>query len=197
MIDTIISKLTELTMRGEIFAEPTKTEYDRNDIFLSEAECSVKRLCEYIQNQEPVLTEYQTMTGFINFDGTVIGDAFRRKGHANSRALMQTHYKNPVDNLSTFEWQHATADYQTVLEKGLLGIIEEIHESERHHTDPDKLMFLSCLLRVANAMIAWASKCAERALCFSESVEDRTHRGNLLRLSETLRRVPAPPPEHC
>ena len=79
MISARISRLTELTMNGEMYAYPKATEYDRNDIFLSEDECSVKRLCEYIQNQEPVLTEFQTMTGFINFDHSVCADAFRRK----------------------------------------------------------------------------------------------------------------------
>ena len=78
MMSTRISKLTDLTMKGEMYAYPQKTKYDRNDIFLSEAECSVKRLCEYILNQEPVVTEYQTMTGFLNFDGSVSDDAFRR-----------------------------------------------------------------------------------------------------------------------
>lgn len=194
MISARISRLTELTMNGEMYAYPKATEYDRNDIFLSEDECSVKRLCEYIQNQEPVLTEFQTMTGFINFDHSVCADAFRRKGHASCRALMQTHYKNPVENLSTLEWQHATADYQTVLEKGLLGMIEEIHESEKHHTAPERLAFLSGLLKVTNALISWANKCADRALQFSETVEDPTYKANLIRLSQTLRRVPAHPP---
>ena len=193
ILGTRISKLTELTMKGEMYAYPKVTEYDGNDISLSEAERSVKRLCEYIQNQEPVLTEYQTMTGFINFDGSVCGDAFRRKGHANFQALKK-YYKKPVDNLSSFDWQHATADYQTVLDKGLLGIIEEIHESEKHHTNPEKLEFLRCLLKVANAMIKWATQCADRAYVVSQSVENTKHKENLIRLSETLRRVPAHPP---
>lgn len=182
-------------MKGEMYAYPKNVEYDRNDIFLSEAACSVKRLCEFIQDQEPVLTEYQTMTGFINFDGSVCGDAFRRRGHISFQELKKSHYKNPVDNLSTFEWQHATADYQTVLEKGLLGIIEQIQESEKHHTDPEKLEFLNCLLKVTNAIIEWANKCADRTYEFSKSVENPEYKENLIRLSETLRRVPAHPPK--
>lgn len=194
MMSTRISKLTDLTMKGEMYAYPKITEFDRNDIFLSEAEHNVKRLCEFIQNQEPVLTKYQTMTGFINFDGSVYGDAFRRKGHVNLQILGKLYYKKPLDNLSSFDWQHATADYHTVLSKGLLGIIEDIHESEKHHTDPEKLEFLSCLLKVTNTIIAWANKCADRAYEFSESVEDLPYKNNLIRLSDTLRRVPAHPP---
>ncbi|MBR2907712.1 MAG: hypothetical protein IKC26_06670 [Clostridia bacterium] len=195
MTSTRISNLTALTLSGKMYAYANPPEYDRNDIFLSEHERSIKRLCEFIQNQEPVLTEYQTMTGFFNCDDSVYGDAFRRKGHVHFQSLKQSHYKKPVDNLSTFEWQHATADYQTVLEKGLLGIIEEIRDSRKRHTDPEKLEFLDALLKVANALIAWAEKCADRALHFSESVEDPAHKRNLVRLSETLRRVPAHPPE--
>ena len=195
MMSERISKLTALTMNGEMYAYPKKTEYDRNDIFLSESERSIKRLCEFIQNQEPVLTEYQTMTGFFNCDRSISGDIFRRKGHANTQSLAQSHYKKPIDNLSTCEYQHATADYQTILQKGLFGIIEEIHESEKHHTDPEKREYLSCLLKVSESLIAWANKCADRALQFSESVESPEHKKNLLRLSKTLCRVPANAPE--
>lgn len=195
MISTRISKLTDLTLSGEMYARPKKTEYDRNDIFLSDPERDIKQLCEFIRNQEPVLTEYQTMTGFINFDDSVSGDAFRRKGHANFQALKASHYKKPIDNLSTFEWQHATADYQTVLVKGLLGIIEDIHASEKRHAEPSELAFLHALLDVTNAIIAWANQCADRAYARSRSVDNPTHKANLLRLSETLRRVPAHPPQ--
>lgn len=194
MMSTRISRLKDFTMKGDMYAYPKKTEYDRNDIFLSENKSSVKRLCEYILNQEPVLTEYQTMTGFLNFDGSVSDDAFHREGHKNFRALIAPYYGKPIDNLSSFDWQHATADYQTVLDKGLLGIIEKIHESEKHHTDPEKLDFLSGLLKITNTVIAWANKCAECAYAFSQSVENTKHKENLIRLSDTLRRVPAHPP---
>ena len=195
MISTRISKLTDLTLRGEMYARPKRTEYDRNDIFLSAPERDIKQLCEFIRNQEPVLTEYQTMTGFINFDDSVPGDAFRRKGHASFQALKASHYRKPIDNLSTFEWQHATADYQTVLEKGLLGIIEDIHASEKRHTEPSKLAFLHALLDVTNAIIAWANQCADRADALAESVENPEYKENLIRLAQTLRRVPAHPPQ--
>ena len=114
-----ISKLTELTLKGEMYAHPTKTEYDREDLFLSRQQKESKRLCEFILNQEPVLTEYSKMTGFFNCDGSVVGDAFRRKGHKYAAEVMSNFYLKSIDNLSTMEWQHATADYQKVLEKGI------------------------------------------------------------------------------
>ena len=51
-----IRKLTELTLKGEMYAHPTKTEYDREDLFLSRQQMESKRLCEFILNQQPVLT---------------------------------------------------------------------------------------------------------------------------------------------
>jgi hypothetical protein len=76
-----------------------------------------KRLAEYILNQKPVLMPCSRMTGFFNTDSSVVGDAFRRKGHRYFSMLKEAFYLKSVDNLSTFEWQHATADYKKVLEK--------------------------------------------------------------------------------
>ena len=70
-----IRKLAELTLNGKMYAHPTKTEYDSEDLFLSRQQMESKRLCEYILNQQPILTEYSKMTGFFNCDGTVVGDA--------------------------------------------------------------------------------------------------------------------------
>ena len=133
-----IRKLTELTLKGEMYAHPTKTEYDREDLFLSRQQRESKQLCQFILNQQPVLTEYSKMTGFFNCDSSVVGDAFRRRGHAAFVKLKDDFYCKPVDNLSTFEWQHATADYQKVLDKGIKGIIEEIDESLKIHTETEE-----------------------------------------------------------
>ena len=50
-----IVELTKLTLEGKMYASPNKTEYDREDLFLSRQEMESKRLCEFILNQEPVL----------------------------------------------------------------------------------------------------------------------------------------------
>ena len=78
-----IAKLTELTLKGEMYAYPVATEFDREDLLLSKCEMESKRLCEFILNQNPVLTPYSKMTGFFNCDGTIVGDAFRRGGHGS------------------------------------------------------------------------------------------------------------------
>ena len=185
-----IRKLTELTLKGEMYASPTETAYDREDLFLPRQRRESKRLCEFILNQQPVLTEYSKMTGFFNTDSSVVGDAFRRRGHAAFAKLKDDFYCKPVDNLSTFEWQHATADYQKVLDKGIRGILEEIDESLKKHTDAEEAEFLYALKRVANAMIGWAHKCSGKALALSETVKNGEYRKNLQILSKALQNVP-------
>ena len=64
-----IKKLTELTLNGDMYVSPVKTEFDRVDLFLSKTEREIKRLCEYIKNQQPKLSEYSKLTGFFRCDG--------------------------------------------------------------------------------------------------------------------------------
>lgn len=190
-----IAKLTELTLKGETYAHPTETFYDREDIFLSREHMESKRLCEFILNQNPVLTPYSTMTGFFNCDGSVVGDAFRRMGHKAYSDLSHDFYLKAVDNLSTFEWQHATADYQGVLDKGLKGIILEIEESIKNHSEPSDIEFLVALKRVANTLIDWAHKCSQKTLEYLKTIENKEYRKNLEALSKALLKVPENAPE--
>ena len=190
-----IAKLTELTLKGEMYAQPNETHFDREDAFLSREQMESKRLCEFILNQEPIITPYSKMTGFFNCDGSVVGDAFRRMGHKYFTELRQDFYVKSIDNLSTFEWQHATADYQKVLSKGLSGIIEEIEESLKTHGKTEEIEFLTALKRVAQALIAWAHKCSERALEFSKTVKSIEYKQNLEKLSMALKKVPENAPK--
>ena len=190
-----ITELTKLTLAGEMYACSTKTEFNREDLFLPRMKMESKRLCEYILNQEPKLTPYSKMTGFFNCDSSVVGDAFRRGGHKFTGELMSNFYLKAVDNLSTQEWQHATADYQKVLNKGIKGIVEEIEESLKIHTENDKVEFLNTLKDVANALISWAHKCSKRALEFSKTVDNIEYKKNLEKLSKKLLKVPENKPE--
>ena len=183
-------KLCALTLQGRMYAHPTETLYDRKDLFLSKQKREAKRLCEYILNQEPVITEYSKMTGFFNCDDTVVGDAFRRKGHKYTKEMMSAFYLKPIDNLSTLEWQHATADYKKVLEKGIAGIIDEIDNSLKVHTETEQVEFLNALKDVANTLIAWAHKCSAKASELSKTVENPAYRKNLETLSRALMNVP-------
>ena len=195
MMKDRIKKLLEITLAGGMYNPPVKTEFDREDLFLSENERDVKRLCEYIRNQEPLLTEASAMTGIFNFDGSVVGDAFQRGGHRGFETMYQYFYCIPIENVSTFEWQHATADYAKLLKKGISGIVAEIEESLAVHDKPEEKEFLLGLKAVAGAMVDWAHKCSRKALDFSQKVDDPEYKANLERLSETLQRVPEQAPE--
>ena len=186
-----INKLYELTMSGKMGFVVKSPEYDREDIFLPRQKQESKRVCEFIMNQEPVLNEYSKMTGYFAFGFSCVGDAFHREGHKATRGdLVNNFYIKPVDNLSTFEWQHATADYKKVLEKGIKGIIEEIDESLAIHTELEEKEFLYALKDIAKAMINWAHKCSDRALELSKTVENYEYRENLEQLSNALLNVP-------
>ena len=190
-----IEKLTELTLAGKMYATAVKTTFDEADMLLEREERESKRICEYILNQEPKLTEYSALTGFWSFDGSVVGDAFRRGGHKATEQAFGEFFLKPVDNLSTMEWQHATADYANILKKGILGIIADIEKSLETHDAPEEKAFLLALKRVANALIAWAHKCSRRALALSETIENEAYKNNLKRLSDALLRVPENAPE--
>ena len=71
-----IKALCELTLSGKMYVEPVKTEFDRCDLFLNESEMNVKRLCEYILNQEPKITEYSCFTGLFNLSLALINSSF-------------------------------------------------------------------------------------------------------------------------
>lgn len=190
MMNQRIKELVELTLNGDMYAHTTMTEYDREDLFLNRQLMESKRLCEYILNQEPVITEFSKMTGFFNCDGSIVGDAFRRSGHKYTNEVMSNFYLKNIDNLSTMEWQHATADYKKVLEKGIKGIIEEIDESLKIHTETEQIEFLNALKNVANALIGWAHKCSDKALGLSKTVENTEYKKNLEFLSNALLNVP-------
>ena len=186
-----IQKLTELVLEGKMYPEIQKVEYDRNDLFLSERQRDAKRIYEYVVAQKPVLTPYSSMTGLLVFDGSVPGDAMSCQGMKNFGQLLDTFYMKPLDNLSTFEWQHATADYNLIIRKGIKGLIEDIEYSKNMHKDnKDALEFLEALKVSAEAMIEWAHKCSYESYKLSETVDNPEYKNNLLLLSQALKKVP-------
>ena len=190
-----IKSLTKLTLDGKMYVFPTKTEFDRKDLFLEENERNVKRICEYIRNQEPLITEYSALTGFFRFDDSVVGDAFTRIGHKHSKEAFEKFYLKPIENLSTMEWQHATADYQNVLKNGINGIINQIDESMIKHTKSEEIEFLCGLKKVAKSLIDYTHKCSKKVEEFAETLENTESKKRLLKLSEAIKRVPENAPK--
>ncbi len=191
-----IEEILKLTLNGNMWVKTVPTHFDRKDIFLSRQKMESKRLCEYIMNQEPKITEFSKMTGFFRCDGSIVGDAFKRGGHKFSKELFDNFYVKPIDDLSTQEWQHATADYQKLLNKGIKGLIEEVDESLKVHIKEEEIEYLNALKLVGETLIAWAHKCSKRVLEFSKTVENQEYKVNLIKLSEALLKVPENKPEN-
>ncbi len=191
-----IKALETLAMvEGGMNVHPIQTAYDRMDLLLPDEEKNVKRICEYILNQQPLLTKYSAFTGFFRFDGSVIGDIFNRSGHPNTDAVMSEFYCKHIDNLSAMDWQHSTSDYRNVLKVGMIGIIEEIDASVSRHTDPERISFLTSLKKIAQAFILWMNKCSTLTSEFAKSVAEPEYRKNLEKLSASLLNVSQNPPK--
>ncbi len=191
-----IERLAARTMRGEMYAAPVPTKFDREDLFLTRGEREVKRLCEYIRNQEPVLCEDSAFTGYFNCDGSIVGDAMRRGGHPYTQRAMREFFLQAVDNLSTMEWQHATANYRDVLDGGFDLLYARIARSMQAHEKPEELEFLRGLRDVLDALVDWTDKCAARAEALAQTVHAAEQRANLTRLADALRRVPRHKPRN-
>ena len=71
-----IEKLLNLTLQGKTYATPIETAFDEKDLLLSRQDMESKRLCEYILNQEPIITPYSMMTGYFSCNESIVGDAF-------------------------------------------------------------------------------------------------------------------------
>lgn len=189
-----IAKLTQLTLDGEMYVWPVATEFDRMDLFLSDHERNAKRICEYILNQEPKITEYSCMTGFFNFDGSVISDVFQRTGHKHTREALDHFYCKHIDDLSAMDWQHGTSDYRKVLTIGVRGIAKEIEEAMEKQPDPEKKKFLKALEKIADCFCVWMKQCSAKALAFSRQVTNADYRENLEKLSAALLNISENPP---
>ena len=186
-----IRKLAEETVKGNMFPNRVKTEYDRCDLFLSPVKMSCKRVCEYILNQEPLIREESCFTGLISFDGSVEGDIFTRSGHKNLSLAIELFYNKPVDNLLTFEWQHSVGDFGKIINRGLNGIKADIELSEKNHIgDKNAIEFLETQTVFCNTVIAWAHKCSDRAAELAKKTENADYKRNLERLSNGLKKVP-------
>ncbi|MBQ2967242.1 MAG: hypothetical protein IJE10_03855 [Clostridia bacterium] len=185
-MDKRIQKLAELTLSGQMYVNPVKTDYDRMDLLLPEHEKDVKRICEFILNQQPKITKYSALTGFFNFDASVIGNIFHRGGHPYTDKVLHEFYCKKVDNLSSMDWQHGTADYRTVLSGGMTGVMKEIEKSIESHTEPDRILFLQDLKKIAETFILWIKKCSGLVEEFSKTVEEKEYRENLKKLSGAL-----------
>lgn len=178
-----IEKLTKLTLDGKMYVKAVKTNFDRMDLFLSDEEKDVKRICEYILNQQPLMTKYSRLTGLFRFNESVKGDIFTRIGHKNTDETLDAFYCKSIDNLSSMDWQHGASDYRKDLSVGIVGIISDIDKSISNHTEQNKIDFLKGLKKIAETFILWIKKCAALVSECSKDIEELDYRKNLEKLS--------------
>lgn len=192
-----IKKLSELTLNGEMYPCGKKVEFDRNDIFLSSSERKAKQIHDYVLAQDSLITEFQTMARPCVLDQQQVEADYLHFGSAeNSRQLFRDFYCKPIENLSTFEWQHATANYAELLKLGINGMIKNIEAAKMSfESDSEKIDFLEALKVVAHTLTEWAHKCSEEALNVAVNTDNPEYKENLIRLSETLKRIPENPPK--
>ncbi len=192
-----IKKLTEKTVNGDMYVYPVKTEYDRCDLFMLPMQMSCKRVCEFIRNQEPLIVDESCFTGLIKFDGSVEGDIFNRLGHKNFSTAMENFYNKPVDNLLTFEWQHSVGDFGKIINRGIIGIKNDIQKSKAvHKGDSTAAEFLDTQTEICRAIIDWANKCSKAAAIKAGTVRNSEYKKNLELLANTLKKVPEMPAEN-
>lgn len=192
-MDKRINELCSLVLEGKMTPRAQNITYDRTYHFLEEHERNAQRIYDYVTHQKPILTKYSLMTGLFAFNGSCPGDSMTMSGMKNFNAMFSDFYAKPVDNLITMEWQHATADFSKIIRKGVRGIINDIDESSKRHTEKERQDFLKAFKKCADALIEWAHICSEEAKKLSEEVTEEEYKNNLLKLADSLLYVPENP----
>ena len=191
-----IARMAEYVKTHDIYPEKVPVEYDKYDLLLPDCIMDAKRISAYMAAQTVKITDDDRMVGLIMFDGSTKGDLFWRTGHKRFAEINAAFYKQPQENLSTFEAQHSTADFSFVIQFGMEGYLKKIREAREVWKDePERLEFLDAMEIVVHGILAWAEKCA--AACEEKAKEaEGALRDELLEMSRIMRRVPRYPAEH-
>ena len=93
---------------------------------------------------------------------------------------------------------HVVPDYETVLQRGLIGIRDDCKErmdalDPRDLSYGDKFNLYHACSLVCDALVEFARRYAQEADLMAHKGKDEKRRGELLRISENCRRVPAEP----
>ena len=190
-----IQRLIAAARAGDIYPQQVKVEYDEFDEKLSDPQRIAKRLSEYMEAQPCAFSDDNELVGMIRFDGSVEGPLFPRIGHRAFAETAAKYYKQPQENLCTFEWQHSNADFGKVIRIGLVGLRKEIVEARRNYeTDVQRLAFLagleSMIRGIVNRSRQYAAECRRRA---ADPATAPARRETLLRMAANCERVPEHP----
>lgn len=187
-----VRALAQLVHTRDLLAPSCPVEYDPFDLSLPEPIMNAKRITEYILAQPVYLTEGNRFTGMLRLNAAKApGDVFTRLNHPHFAQAYDAFYRKYVDDLVTFEWQHSSPDYKTILEKGVEGKLRSIELAKKQYRfDREKTEFLEAVEIVCRGVIAWSEKCAQAHEEAARTCEDPVRRRELETLAAICRRVP-------
>ncbi len=110
------------------------------------------------------------------------------------REIYEPYAHEIVDSFYFGQDSHMAIDYELVLEKGLLGIIDRI-DSYLETCDEEKKPFYSCCRTVLRAVIVHSEGYANYAEECANCTSDSDRRAELLEIARICRKVPANPCE--
>lgn len=95
---------------------------------------------------------------------------------------------------AVFDTDHHCLGYTKLFETGILGIIENIKYEQKKNNTKEKQDFLAATEKSCNAIIKIAEKFSLEAEKQLVNCQDEAKRGNLLKIQNTAKRIPANPP---
>ncbi len=196
-MDKRLYETIEFIRQNDFYPATVKPEYDNLDLLMYDEQMSAKRLREYMLSQTVNTERHYRLCGLIKFDDNRIeGDIFRRIGTKRFTETKNCFYNNPIDNLCTFEWQHATANYPILLDLGIEGMKSEIASAKKRHTNAEKLRYLDALEYTCDSILMWADKVADSCLEAADKADSQSRRNEYIEIAERLRRVPRFPAQN-
>ncbi len=189
-----IAKLLELSNVSDIYSAPVHTEYNKEWLLEPTPIANALRFAEYMKHQTVLTEPSLRLPGMFRFDGSFPADIFRRIGYTNFSNVAGSFYLKPHKGIATFEWQHSTVDYGTVLNIGLPGLRKKIEASKKEHSgDKDKLDFLRALEISCGGIEAWCLRIADEFEAkSSEAAPERA--AEMLEIARICRELTIMPP---
>ena len=189
-----IQRLLAEALDHDVWPEPTKVEYDPEDLKLPEPIRIGKRLKEYLAAQPIRIRPDEELAGWVRFDGAVESDFFQRIGHKAFWETFGWYYRKPQDALATFEWQHSAIDYRKLLNGGLVQLRREIAASkEKWAGNKERLDYLKGMELTMDGIEASVANAVRSCRELAAKEADAARKAKLLEMAARCERVPMQP----
>lgn len=192
-----IEKLREIALNANVygfrgyeanlfFYEGYEKSYSANSLLMRNAMAK-----EYVlSNATPVINEYELIVGRPRYEELSDEDMQKLNGYQEKSHAFMPRY----DGQSS----HMAIDYEKVLKKGIIGVVEEIleYKSSLDITKPqdlDKDDFYSACLKTLNGVKEYSQHYSDHAKLLAKSCIDEKRKQELLYIAEITARVPLNP----